>query len=87
MPTSNDRIMYNYCINSNLPFIVVCNKADKIAPTKVNDSVGLLKDPDIKLLLRSNSILQILSLSFLQIQTFRHHLLLVLVDKYLYVQL
>ena len=44
MPTSNDKIMYNYCINSNLPFIVVCNKADKIAPTKVNDSVVNLQN-------------------------------------------
>ena len=44
MPTSNDKIMYNYCINSNLPFIVVCNKADKIALTKVNDSVVNLQN-------------------------------------------
>lgn len=35
-PTANDRLMYNYIINSGLPFIVIANKADKIAVTKVD---------------------------------------------------
>ena len=39
-PTSNDRLMYDYVIRSKLPFIVLANKADKIAPTKVNDYVA-----------------------------------------------
>jgi len=44
-PTSNDRLMYDYVIRSKLPFIVLANKADKIAPTKVNDYVlGIQKD-------------------------------------------
>lgn len=42
-PTGNDRLMYNYVVTSNLPFIVLANKADKIAPTKVNSYVEDLK--------------------------------------------
>ena len=34
-PTENDRLMYNYIISSKKPFIILANKADKIAPTKV----------------------------------------------------
>ena len=37
-PTENDKLMYNYIISSNKPFIIIANKADKIAPTKVNDT-------------------------------------------------
>ncbi len=37
-PTENDKLMYNYIISSNRPFILVANKADKIAPTKVLDT-------------------------------------------------
>lgn len=38
-PTDNDRLMYNYIISSGLPFIILANKADKIAITKVDDAV------------------------------------------------
>lgn len=38
-PTSNDKMMYDYIIKNNLPCIVLCNKADKIAITKVNERV------------------------------------------------
>ena len=38
-PGANDRLMYDYIINSGLPFIVLANKADKIAVTKVDDAV------------------------------------------------
>ena len=38
-PTENDRLMYDYVMRSNLPFIVLANKADKIAPTKVDSYV------------------------------------------------
>ena len=34
-PTENDKLMYNYIISSGLPFIILANKADKIAITKV----------------------------------------------------
>ena len=40
-PTENDRLMYDYIIRSGLPFIILANKADKIAPTKV---AGVVKD-------------------------------------------
>ena len=36
-PTQNDIIMYEYIKNTNLPYIIVLNKADKIAITKVDD--------------------------------------------------
>ena len=42
-PTENDRLMYSYVMKSNLPFIVIANKADKIAPTKVASYVEDLK--------------------------------------------
>ena len=38
-PTENDKLMYNYIISSGLPFIILANKADKIAITKVENSV------------------------------------------------
>ena len=38
-PTSNDKLMYNYIVRSGKPCIIIANKADKIAPTKVNDTV------------------------------------------------
>ncbi len=42
-PTENDRLMYNYIISSKLPFIILANKADKIAITKVDDTVRYLQ--------------------------------------------
>ncbi len=42
-PTENDKLMYNYVISSGLPFIILANKADKIAITKVNDAVKTLQ--------------------------------------------
>lgn len=42
-PTENDLHMYHYIMSSNLPFMVLANKADKIAVTKVADYVGDLK--------------------------------------------
>lgn len=38
-PSQNDKLMYNYIKSTNLPFAVIANKADKIAPTKVNSYV------------------------------------------------
>lgn len=43
-PTENDKMMYDYIIKNNLPCIVLCNKADKIAITKVNDQVKKLQN-------------------------------------------
>lgn len=42
-PTSNDKLMYNYIISSGLPFIILANKADKIAITKVDNTVSKLQ--------------------------------------------
>lgn len=38
-PTENDRLMYQYIINTNTPCLIVANKADKIAVTKVDVAV------------------------------------------------
>lgn len=43
-PTEDDLHMYNYILNTNLPFIVVTNKADKIAVTKVDNAVNTIKE-------------------------------------------
>lgn len=43
-PTANDRLMYNYVISSGLPFIILANKADKIAITKVDDAVKTIQN-------------------------------------------
>ena len=42
-PTADDMLMYDYILKSNLPFIVLTNKADKIAVTKVEDEVERIK--------------------------------------------
>lgn len=43
-PTDNDRLMYKYIIDSNFPCVVIANKADKLAPSKVNDTVLALQN-------------------------------------------
>ncbi len=42
-PTENDKLMYDYVIRSGLPFIILANKADKIAITKVDDTTNNLQ--------------------------------------------
>lgn len=42
-PTENDKLMYNYIISSGLPFLIIANKADKIAPTKVQTTAEMLQ--------------------------------------------
>ena len=42
-PTKNDLHIYHYIMSSNLPFMVLANKADKIAVTKVDNYVEDLK--------------------------------------------
>ena len=39
-PTNNDRLMFNYVISAGLPFIILTNKADKIAITKVDSAAN-----------------------------------------------
>ena len=38
-PTDNDRLMYKYIIDSGFPCLVLANKSDKLAPTKVEAAV------------------------------------------------
>lgn len=43
-PSNDDRLMYDYLISSNLNFIIVPTKADKIAITKVPDYCKIIQD-------------------------------------------
>lgn len=43
-PSQNDKLMYNYIINTNSPCLVIANKADKIAVTKVDNAVQDLQN-------------------------------------------
>ena len=43
-PTEDDMLMYDYILRSNLPFMILTNKADKIAITKVDDEVDRIKN-------------------------------------------
>lgn len=43
-PTEDDMLMYDYILRSNLPFMVITNKADKIAVTKVETEVERIKE-------------------------------------------
>lgn len=38
-PTENDRLMYKYIIDSGFPCVIIANKVDKLAPTKVDNRV------------------------------------------------
>ena len=42
-PTADDILMHKYILKTNLPYIVVTNKADKIAVTKVDTAVEEIK--------------------------------------------
>lgn len=42
-PTENDKLMYHYMISSQLPCMILANKADKIAITKVDDATKSLQ--------------------------------------------
>ena len=43
-PTENDKLMYDYVVRSGKPCMIIANKADKIAVTKVNEAVKSLQD-------------------------------------------
>lgn len=43
-PTEDDMLMYDYILRSNLPFVILTNKADKIAITKVDEEVEKIKE-------------------------------------------
>ena len=42
-PTNDDVLMFDYIKKTNLPFIIITNKADKIAKTKVDVAVSEIK--------------------------------------------
>lgn len=43
-PSANDRLMYRYILDANLPCIILANKADKIAVTKVDAAIETLQN-------------------------------------------
>lgn len=43
-PSSNDRLMYDYIIRSGLPCLIIANKADKIAITKVDEATKQIQN-------------------------------------------
>ena len=43
-PTANDKLMYDYLFKTNFPCLVIANKADKIAVTKVDNKVADLQN-------------------------------------------
>ncbi len=45
-PTENDKLMYDYIVNKsgNNPCLIIANKADKLAPTKVDARVQELQN-------------------------------------------
>ena len=43
-PTNDDILMLDYIKKTNLPFMLVANKADKIAVTKVDDQIKNIKE-------------------------------------------
>ena len=43
-PTENDIMMYNFIINTGFPCLILANKADKLAPTKVEGTVQNLQN-------------------------------------------
>ena len=43
-PTENDRLMYRYIVDQQKPCMIIANKADKIAVTKVESQVKVLQE-------------------------------------------
>ena len=44
LPSENDKLMYRYIIDSERPCMIIANKADKIAITKVDNQVQTLQN-------------------------------------------
>lgn len=43
-PTTNDKLMYDYIIHAGLPCLILANKADKIAITKVDNEIKKIQE-------------------------------------------
>lgn len=41
-PTDNDRLMYDFLIESKLPFTIIATKADKLSKSKINENLLLI---------------------------------------------
>jgi len=58
-PAENDKLMYDYILNTGLPFSIIATKADKIAITKVDDYINNIRKclnvPEDILILPSSS--------------------------------
>ncbi len=58
-PGENDKLMYDYIVNTGLPFLIIATKADKIAITKVESYLtnirNCLQVPEDILILPSSS--------------------------------
>ena len=42
-PTYLDKIMYDYILKSNIPFLLIANKSDKVAKTKIENYINEMK--------------------------------------------
>lgn len=43
-PTNDDKIMYDWLISTNIPFTIIANKSDKIAKTKTDEYIKVIKE-------------------------------------------
>lgn len=43
-PSKDDKLMYDWLISTNIPFTIIANKSDKIAKTKTNDYIKVIKE-------------------------------------------
>lgn len=43
-PTENDKLMYSYIKSTNKPYLIIANKADKVAVTKVDEEINKIKN-------------------------------------------
>lgn len=42
-PTKDDRAMYEWILSKGIPFTIIASKADKVAKTKVNDYIAVIR--------------------------------------------
>ena len=43
-PTKDDKLMYDYILKTNLDYIVIANKVDKLAKTKIVDYINIIRN-------------------------------------------
>lgn len=44
IPTTNDKIMYDWLIHTNIPFTIIATKTDKIAKTKTDEYIKVIRE-------------------------------------------